>query len=174
MTLGERIKKVRKALDLTQREFGERIAMKQNSVAQIEMGRNTSEQTILTICREFDVNENWLRYGTGEMFIKLPENEALEKQIRSLLKGGNDSFRERMISLLLHLDSEHWEAIERYALKLLDVHRSTTNAKTIDNLQPTTPPASDADMATRLAAVERENAELRQRLEAIEQEGAKI
>jgi len=182
MTLGERIKKVRKVLDLTQREFGERIAMKQNSVAQIEMGRNTSDQTIFTICREFDVNETWLRTGEGEMFAKLPENEELEKQIRNLMKGGNNSFRERMISLLLHLKPEHWEAIEHYALKLLDT-RDKAKPKTefsepvgnSDKL-PTSEP-TPTDLTARLDALEREtervrreNAELRQKIQAMEEE----
>lgn len=72
MNLGERIKKLRKALDLTQQEFADRIGMKRNSIAQVEIGRNTSEQTIFSICREFSVNEDWLRTGTGEMFKAAP------------------------------------------------------------------------------------------------------
>ena len=79
MTLGERIKKVRKALDLTQREFGERIAMKQNSVAQIEMGRGTSDQTIFSICKTFNVSETWLRTGEGQMF--LPKSNTVLEQL---------------------------------------------------------------------------------------------
>ena len=75
MMIGERIRKLRKNLDLTQREFGERINLKSNSVALIEGGRNTSDQTIATICREFDVNEKWLRTGEGEMFIPAPTTE---------------------------------------------------------------------------------------------------
>jgi len=117
--MGERIKKVRRSLDLTQREFGKRISIKQNSVAQIEMGRNTSEQTISSICKEFNVNEAWLRTGEGEMFVQLPKNEALEQQIREFLKGGNDSFRERLVSLLLRLPAEQWETLERYAQQLV-------------------------------------------------------
>lgn len=72
MSVNERIKKVRKALDLTQQEFGDRIGIKRNSVALIENGRNTSEQTIFAICREFNVNEEWLRNGNGEIFKAAP------------------------------------------------------------------------------------------------------
>lgn len=64
----DRFRKLRKTLDLTQKAFGERIGMKQNSIALIEMGRNTSDQTIFSICREFHVNEAWLRTGEGDMF----------------------------------------------------------------------------------------------------------
>lgn len=70
--MNERIKKLRKTLDLTQQEFGRRIGMKQNTIALIESGRNTSDQTILAICREFGANEEWLRTGEGPMF--LPED----------------------------------------------------------------------------------------------------
>jgi transcriptional regulator with XRE-family HTH domain len=55
--MNERIRKLRRILDLTQREFGERIGMKQNTIALIEGGRNTSDQTIMAICKEFNVNE---------------------------------------------------------------------------------------------------------------------
>ena len=70
--IGERIKELRKALGLTQTAFGERIGLKQNSVALIEAGRATSDQTIFAICREFRVNEDWLRTGAGEMFVPSP------------------------------------------------------------------------------------------------------
>lgn len=70
--IGDRIKTLRKALHLTQQKFGERIGLKQNSVALIEAGRETSDQTIFAICREFRVNEDWLRTGEGEMFVPTP------------------------------------------------------------------------------------------------------
>lgn len=73
-----RIKKVRKALDLTQREFASRIGMKQNSIALIESGRKTSDQTISLICREFHVNETWLRTGLGDMFQPKPKDDLDE------------------------------------------------------------------------------------------------
>jgi len=79
--VNERIKKLRKTLDLTQQEFGNRIGMKQNTIALIEKGRNTSDQTIFSICREFDVNEEWLRNGTGEMF-KPATSDVLDELAR--------------------------------------------------------------------------------------------
>lgn len=65
--MNDRIKKLRKYLNLTQQEFAERIGMKRNSITLIEGGRNTSDQTIFAICREFNVNEKWLRTGEGDM-----------------------------------------------------------------------------------------------------------
>ncbi len=90
--MNTRIKKLRKALDLTQREFGERIGIKANTVTMIEKGRGTSEQTVQAICREFRVNEEWLRNGVGEMFQPGPrdmideliEQYRLPREYRSL------------------------------------------------------------------------------------------
>lgn len=70
MTLGERIKKVRKDKDFTQQQFAERLGMKRNSIAQVEGGRATSDQTIFAICREFNVNERWLRTGEGGVYVE--------------------------------------------------------------------------------------------------------
>ena len=69
MDLGERLRKIRKSFDLTQQELADRIGSKRNTVATYEMGRTHPSAAIITlICREFNINENWLRYGTGEMF----------------------------------------------------------------------------------------------------------
>lgn len=69
MTIGERIRQVRKFKDLTQKKFADSLGMKQNTVATYEMGRtNPSDPAIKSICREFGVNEEWLRSGEGEMF----------------------------------------------------------------------------------------------------------
>lgn len=78
MSLGERVKKVRKARDLTQQQFAERLGMKRNSIAQVEGGRSTSDQTVFAICREFKVDEHWLRTGEGEMFVK-PDTFSLDE-----------------------------------------------------------------------------------------------
>lgn len=68
--LDERIKKLRKALDLTQREFGDRIGVKPNTIATYEIGRNQPIDAVISlICREFNVSETWLRTGEGEMFL---------------------------------------------------------------------------------------------------------
>ena len=71
--IGERIKQLRKALGMTQAKFGERVGIKQPSLAAIESGENTpSDQTVAFICREFRVNEEWLRTGAGDMFVPTP------------------------------------------------------------------------------------------------------
>ncbi len=73
--MNERIKKLRKYLDLTQKEFGERIGIKGNTIANYELGRNEPIDAVISlICREFNVSEEWLRNGTGEMFKPSPSS----------------------------------------------------------------------------------------------------
>ena len=79
--MNERIKQIRR--ELGQTEFAERIGLKQNSIALIESGkRNISDQAVLSICREYGVNEEWLRAGTGEKMTPdaSDELEALVKK----------------------------------------------------------------------------------------------
>lgn len=65
--MNERIKRLRLELGLTQAQFGEKIKLSQNFVWMIEKGtRAPSDRTISDICREFGVNEAWLRKGVGE------------------------------------------------------------------------------------------------------------
>lgn len=69
--MNKRIKQLRKALDLTQQEFADRIGVKRNTVATYEGGRNAPVDAVSSlICKEFCVNEEWLRHGTGKMFIE--------------------------------------------------------------------------------------------------------
>ena len=69
--MNERVKEIRKFLNLTMEKFGERLGVKKNSISQIESGnRNLTDQMFLAICREFNVNEEWLRTGKGEMFVE--------------------------------------------------------------------------------------------------------
>lgn len=64
-----RIHAVRAQADLTMAEFAKRIGMTTSSISLFESGKATpSDRTVLSICREFGVNEHWLRTGEGEMF----------------------------------------------------------------------------------------------------------
>ena len=81
--MNERIRKLRRTLDLTQKEFGDRIGVKGNTIATYEAGRNEPIDSVISlICREFNVNEAWLRKGEGEMFAPAPTSalEALAQE----------------------------------------------------------------------------------------------
>lgn len=95
-----RIKKVRKALDLTQQSFAERIGLKQNSIALIESGkRNISDQAVLSICREFDVREEWLRTGNGEMFKPKPSDILDQLAYKYKISNADYVIIEKFLSL---------------------------------------------------------------------------
>lgn len=88
MEIGDRIRKIRRDLDLTQTEFAARIGSAQNTITGYESGRRIpSSQVVSLICREFNVNEEWLRNGTGEMFIEAPEDELDAMARRYKLDG---------------------------------------------------------------------------------------
>lgn len=88
----ERIKELRKTLGLTQQEFADKIGIKRNTVATYESGRNEPIDAVVSlICREFNVNEKWLRTGEGEMFIEVPEEDEEMKYIALLVKDKEDA-----------------------------------------------------------------------------------
>lgn len=89
--MNKRIKFLRKKLEMTQTEFAQKIGLSQNYVWMIERGdRCPSDRTIADICREFDVSEDWLRTGEGEMFIQLTPDEERLKFLAELVKGETD------------------------------------------------------------------------------------
>ena len=98
----ERIKALRKKLDLTQEEFAKKIGLARNSVANYEIGRREpTNAIILSICKEFNVNEKWLRTGEGDMFRILPEEDELSVYIEELLMGTDDSVHKALRAFLL-------------------------------------------------------------------------
>lgn len=120
MILKERLKKIRKELDMTQQEFANKIGMKQNTIATYEIGRaKPSDQCVRSICREFGVNERWLRTGNGEMFLPMDRNKELAKLTKQLLSEEPDSFKNRFISVLSNLTEEQWEFLADIAQKLV-------------------------------------------------------
>ncbi|RHV80480.1 XRE family transcriptional regulator [Clostridium sp. OF10-22XD] len=119
----ERLKKLRKALDLTQQKFADKIGMKQNTIAQYEIGRTVpSDAIIFSICREFNVNEEWLRNGTGEMFLQSNRNADIARLTKELLSEESDSFKNRFISMLANLSVTEWEFLEQKAKELAGVN----------------------------------------------------
>ncbi len=118
----ERIKELRKALGLTQQEFADRCMIKRGAVANYEIGRNDpSDSVIALICQSFNVNEKWLRYGTGEMFLPKNRNADIARLTKELLSEESDSFKNRFISMLSNLSVDEWEYLERKAKELADM-----------------------------------------------------
>lgn len=116
----ERIKALRSALGLNQTDFGAAIGVKQTTVTGYENGsRFPIDAVITSICREFNVNETWLRTGEGEMFLQLSRQEELAAFFGDLLRDQPD-FRYRLISALSRLSVDEWEILEQVADKLAE------------------------------------------------------
>ena len=113
--MNERIKKIRKAIGLTQQEFADSIKVKRNTVATYEMGRSIpSDAAISLICKQFDVNEEWLRSGTGEMFIEKTEDEEISEMLADIQLSGSSSFKHRLAVALARLDDDGWKWLEEF------------------------------------------------------------
>lgn len=120
MTLGERIKKVRKSLDLTQQKFADQIGTTQNNIASYEIGRREpSAAAVNNICKTFNVSETWLRTGEGEMFVERTRDDELAAFMDELLAQESADFRRRLVTALSRLKPEQWEALEAVALELM-------------------------------------------------------
>lgn len=117
MTQGERIKYLRKEmLQLTLDQFGQRVGLKKSALSLIENGKNTTtDQTLKSICREFNVSESWLRDGTGEMFIPRSRNQIIGDFLNSVMEDNDQSFRKAFIEALSKLDEPEWLVLEKIA-----------------------------------------------------------
>lgn len=117
----DRIKKLRKALDLTQQEFADRIGSKRTTIAKYETETNVPSSAVISlICREFNVSEMWLRTGEGEMFVERTRDDDLAAFMDELLAEESADFRRRLVTALSRLKPEQWEALEAVALELMN------------------------------------------------------
>ena len=122
MTIAERFKHVRKAVGYTQQRMADTLGLKQNTIATYEMGRSElSDRTIKDVCQIFNVNEQWLRTGEGEMFKSLSRDEEVAKFFgEMLMPAEGDDFKRRFISALARLNPEQWKMIEDVAIALTE------------------------------------------------------
>ncbi len=111
----QRIQKLRKALNLTQQEFANKLKISRANIAGYETGRREpSDAAISLMCREFNVNEAWLRTGDGDMFVDLSREDELADFFADLLDT-DDVFKQRFIVAISKLDSSWWKMLEQAA-----------------------------------------------------------
>lgn len=117
--MNERIALVRKSLGLTQEKFAEQVGLSRNFMWMIESGtRVPSDRTISDICREFNVNETWLRTGEGEMFNQITRSEKIAAFLGDITENDGDDFKRRFVEMLAEMETEDWKLLERMAEKL--------------------------------------------------------
>lgn len=119
--MNNRIKEVRKALRLTQADFGKKLNVTNNYIYLIESGSNpVTDNLIFLICNVFKVNEEWLRTGLGEMFAP-KDREAEIAEIVEAIYTNDDPFRRNLIKLLAEMDEDQINLLKGIALKLAEI-----------------------------------------------------
>lgn len=128
----DRLKFLRKELGLTQEKFAERLNIKRNTIANYEIGRNEPIDAVVSlICKEFHVNEIWLRTGSGEIFKHYSEETAYF--VEELLKDEGNPFSEMVIDMIktyYELDQESQAVVRKYFGKVRE-KRSTKDASVV-------------------------------------------
>ena len=133
MGISERIKQIRKDQNQTMEVFGQRIGVTRNSISMIESGRNNpSDQTIRSICREFSVNETWLRTGEGDMYEPRPTDllDALT------VEYGFSKKERRIAEMFLTLDINRRRAALEYLSDVVDALNREDAIPTMAVAQP--------------------------------------
>lgn len=124
--MNTRIRELRKTLELNQTDFGSRIGVKQGTVASYESGaRAPLDSVVRSICREYNVNEDWLRTGQGEMFLSNNRENQLAMWMGRVLSEEEESFKKRLLNVLRGLTEAQWVMIEEKAKELFTEEGST-------------------------------------------------
>lgn len=118
--LNDRIKEIRKSQNMTQEKFASKLKTSRANIAGYEAGTRTPSNAALNnICREFNVNEEWLRDGTGEMFIEMEDEDILMEWAGRVLGSETDAFKKRFVKMLMSLTEDEWALLERKAKELV-------------------------------------------------------
>ena len=118
-TLNVRLKILREELGLSQEAFGANVGMTRSEIKNLEYQLTTlKEHKFPLICATYNVNENWLRTGEGEMFAALDRDEEIAAFVAQALKGEDDNFKKRFLSMMSKLTDAEWEMLEQMAKKM--------------------------------------------------------
>lgn len=129
MTIGDRIKVLRRHKALTQEQFAAIIHTSRSNLGNVETNTfSVTDRMIYDICREFQVSEDWLRTGEGEMFVEKTREEEILDWATSLLSADNE-FKRRFIYALSRLDEAGWLTIEHFAQMLYEEQLAEEKSK---------------------------------------------
>ena len=121
--MNARLKELRNALNMTQQEFADKLNIKRGTIANYEIGRNEPIDAVISlICKEFNVNENWLRTGEGEMFAEVPAEDEYFKAVTQISKS-NDKLAMQAIIEYWKLDDVSKETLRNYIYKIAEKSR---------------------------------------------------
>lgn len=119
--IGSRIKAARKALGLTQADFGNKLGLKPNTITSYETGNRTpADAIIISICKEYKVSREWLKTGNGEMFVPATSREEIANFASQIINDENAKFKRRLVLALSQLSDDQWDAIEAVVDKIIE------------------------------------------------------
>lgn len=117
--MNERIKQIRKALNMSQDEFGKRLGVTRGAITNIELNKTEPKPLFIKlICDTFEVNEEWVNTGSGEMFIQKNRSDVIADFLADVLKEEDESFKRRFVEMLANLSVEEWELLEKRTMML--------------------------------------------------------
>lgn len=118
--IGKRIKKIRLRKGLSQEKFGEIIGVKKAAISKIENGENSlSKRNLETICYKFNINEDWIKTGLGDIFVAQSKDNEIRAFFESVISSDTDiaKIQKKFINSLISLDEEEWITIDRFMKK---------------------------------------------------------
>lgn len=126
-TISARIAAVIKASGLTKTAFAERLNVSQSFVSHLAVGASVpSDRTIADICREFNVNEHWLRTGEGEMFSTLSREEEITRFAMEIIRDPDSEFQRQLLTTMARLEPAQWKLMEQMLDQLLQQRQQST------------------------------------------------
>lgn len=108
-----RIAAVINASGLTKTAFAERLKVSQQHISRLAKDGTPSDRTIVDICREFGVNEHWLRTGEGEMFVLLSREEEITKFLMTVIRDPDSEFQRQLLATMAKLEPAQWKLMEQ-------------------------------------------------------------
>ena len=118
--INERISVLIAEIGITKTAFANKLKVSQSFVSQICSGNSgVSDRTVVDICDKFNVNETWLRFGEGSMFVERTREEEIAMFLGKVADGPNN-FKKRLISVLANLDEDGWQLLADMAEKLAE------------------------------------------------------
>lgn len=116
MSVGERLQKARKALHVTQVEFGESLGITQSAISAVESGKvKLTDRLAQSIQSNYNINVEWLRTGEGEMLVEPSEDEQLAQFVGEVLAGRPDDLRRAFLVAMAQLDENGWNSLAGFA-----------------------------------------------------------
>lgn len=111
--MNDRLKELRKMLNMKQSDFATALSISQGHLSDIENNRKEVSDRVISICSlKFNVNEEWLRTGSGEIFNPISEDEELDLYI-GRISGGTDEFKKKLIKSLCKLSDDEWDVLKK-------------------------------------------------------------